>query len=166
MVAITHAVAFLAGGCFWGMEDLLRDFPGVTDTDVGYIGGTAEAPATYSQVKSGNTGHAEAVRVVFDPSKTSYDKILHYFFRIHDPTTPNRQGNDVGSQYRSAIFFVDESQHKSAVRVIAEVNASKKWPKAVVTQVLPAGKWHSAEKEHQDYLKRHPDGYTCHWVRD
>jgi methionine-S-sulfoxide reductase len=158
-------VAYLAGGCFWGMQELLRQLPGVITTEVGYTGGSEAKPAVYAQVKTGTTGHAESVRVVFDPKKTSYEKILHYFFRIHDPTTVNRQGNDVGSQYRSAIFVTNDAQRASATRVIAEITAAKKWPKPIVTQILPAGPWHSAEKEHQDYLQKHPEGYTCHWER-
>jgi peptide methionine sulfoxide reductase msrA/msrB len=161
----TQAVATLAGGCFWGMEELLRKLPGVLNIVVGYTGGTTDLP-TYEQVHTGRTGHAEAVQIVFDPAVLSYEKILRYFFRLHDPTTPNRQGNDVGTQYRSAIFFHDEEQRGTAERVKAEVDASGKWRKPVATQIVPAGKFYPAEDYHQDYLQKHPDGYTCHYLRD
>jgi peptide methionine sulfoxide reductase msrA/msrB len=158
-------VATLAGGCFWGMEELLRKLPGVQDIVVGYTGGTTDRP-TYEDVHTGRTGHAEAVEIVFDPKALSYEAILRYFFRLHDPTTRNRQGNDVGTQYRSAIFFHDETQRRIAERVKAEVDASGKWPKPVVTQIVPAGKFCPAEDYHQDYLQKHPDGYTCHYLRE
>jgi peptide methionine sulfoxide reductase msrA/msrB len=157
--------AILAGGCFWGMEDLLRELPGVVSTEVGYTGGTTKNP-TYETVKTGRTGHAESIRVVFDPSKTNYEAILRFFFRIHDPTTSNRQGNDVGTQYRSAIFYKDEKQREIAERVRREVDASGKWPRPIVTQVVEAGPFYTAEDYHQDYLEKNPGGYTCHWVRD
>ncbi len=153
--------ATLAGGCFWGMQDLLRKQPGVIATEAGYTGGKI-ANATYRN----HEGHAEAVQISFDPSKTSYEALLRFFFRMHDPTTLNRQGNDVGSSYRSAIFFHNEEQKRIAIRVKAEVNASGKWPKAVVTEITPAGPWWCAEDYHQDYLVKNPGGYTCHWVRD
>ena len=157
--------ALLAGGCFWGMEDLLRKEPGVVDTRVGYTGGFIENP-TYETVKKGSSGHAEAIEVRFDPKKTSYEKILAFFFRMHDPTTKNRQGNDVGSQYRSAIFYLDEQQKKVAEAVKAKVDASKKWPAPVVTEIVAATRFYAAEDYHQDYLEKNPGGYTCHYVRD
>ncbi|NMC69983.1 MAG: bifunctional methionine sulfoxide reductase B/A protein [Myxococcales bacterium] len=163
--AATRRTALLAGGCFWGVEQLLRELDGVLDTEVGYTGGTLENPR-YDDVKTGRTGHAEAVRVEFDPSRLSYADLLRYFFRLHDPTTPNRQGNDVGSQYRSAIFYFDDEQRATAERVRAEVDASGRWPAPVVTEIAPAGPFWPAEDEHQDYLVRHPGGYTCHWLRD
>lgn len=156
--------AILAGGCFWGMQDLIRKIPGVMQTDVGYTGGHVPH-ATYELVKRGNTGHAEAIRVIFDPSILSYRRLLEFFFQVHDPTTVDRQGNDRGSQYRSAIFYADETQHKTALDVMARVNAAGKWPGPVVTELAPLGDYWIAEDLHQDYLERHPNGYTCHWVR-
>jgi peptide methionine sulfoxide reductase msrA/msrB len=153
-------LATLAGGCFWGMQDLLRKEPGVLRTEVGYTGGRVDH-ATYRN----HEGHAEAVNIWFDPSKTSYEVILRFFFRLHDPTTLNRQGNDVGSSYRSAIFFHSEAQKATAMKVKAEVDASGKWPKPLVTEITAAGPWWKAEEDHQDYLVKHPGGYTCHWVR-
>jgi peptide methionine sulfoxide reductase msrA/msrB len=153
-------VATLAGGCFWGMQDLLRKQPGVISTEVGYTGGKIPN-ATYGN----HEGHAEAVMVRFDPTKTGYEELLRFFFRIHDPTTPNRQGNDVGSSYRSAIFYHDEEQKRIAQKVKAEVDASGKWHRPVVTEISPAGPWWRAEEYHQDYLVKNPGGYTCHWVR-
>ncbi len=158
-------VATLAGGCFWGMEDILRDIPGVIDTEVGYTGGHAENP-TYPDVRTGATGHAEAIRIIFDARRITYAEILGYFFRMHDPTTPNRQGNDAGSQYRSAIFYHDEAQRRTAEEVKAEVERSGKWPRPIVTEIVPAGPFYAAEAYHQDYLEKHPDGYSCHWLRD
>jgi peptide methionine sulfoxide reductase msrA/msrB len=158
-------VATLAGGCFWGMEDILRKIPGVVDTDVGYTGGDVQEPG-YSVVHTGRTGHAEAVRIVFDPQTLSYEDLLGYFFRMHDPTTMNRQGNDVGSQYRSAIFYHSESQRQIAERVKNEVNRSGHWGSPVVTEIVPAGPFYLAEDYHQDYLVRNPGGYTCHYLRD
>lgn len=154
-------VATLAGGCFWGMEDLIRKQPGVLKTEVGYTGGKV-ANATYQN----HEGHAEAVQIHFDPSKTSYEALLRFFFRMHDPTTLNRQGNDIGTSYRSAIFFHSEEQRRTAERVKAEVDASGKWKKPIVTEITAAGPWWRAEEDHQDYLVKHPGGYTCHWVRD
>ncbi|WP_243303639.1 bifunctional methionine sulfoxide reductase B/A protein [Geothrix oryzisoli] len=154
-------IATLAGGCFWGMEDLLRKQPGVLAIEVGYTGGKVPN-ATYEH----HEGHAEAVQIRFDPTKTSFEALLHFFFRMHDPTTLNRQGNDVGSSYRSAIFYHSEAQRQTAERVKAEVDASGKWPRPVVTEITPAGPWWRAEEYHQDYLVKHPGGYTCHWVRD
>ncbi len=158
-------IATLAGGCFWGMEDLIRAIPGVTNTTVGYTGGVIENP-NYNIVKLGTSNHAESVEVEFDPSKISYAEILIYFFRMHDPTTLNQQGNDKGTQYRSAIFVHSEEQKKTAEEVIKKVTASGKWKKPVVTQILPATKFYPAEDYHQDYLKKNPGGYTCHWLRD
>jgi peptide-methionine (S)-S-oxide reductase len=152
--------AILAGGCFWGVQDLLRRYPGVISTRVGYSGGEV-ANATYRN--HGN--HAEAVEIIFDPSVISYRSILEFFFQIHDPTTPNRQGNDRGPSYRSAIFYLTEEQKRVALDTIADVNASGLWPGKVVTEVTPAGPFWEAEPEHQDYLERIPNGYTCHFVR-
>ncbi len=152
--------AILAGGCFWGMQDLIRKLPGVTKTRVGYSGGDVEN-ATYR-----NHGtHAEAIEIVFDPDKISYRQILEFFFQIHDPTTPNRQGNDVGLSYRSAIYFADATQEQVARETIADVEASGLWPGKVVTEVEPEGAFWEAEPEHQDYLRRYPHGYTCHFPR-
>ena len=156
--------AYLAGGCFWGMQDLIRRLPGVVSTRVGYTGGDLEN-ATYPHVCSGTTGHTEAVEVVFDPEQVSYRDLLELFFQIHDPTTPNRQGNDRGTQYRSAIFWHDEAQRETAEDTIADVEASGLWPGKVVTEIAPAGAFWEAEPEHQDYLQRIPHGYTCHFVR-
>lgn len=158
-------VATLAGGCFWGMEDLFRRQPGVLDTQVGYTGG-AVPDATYDLVRTGRSGHAEALRITFDPDRTSYEELLRFFFRMHDPTTLDRQGNDRGSQYRSAIFVHDAEQRRIARQVMHEVETSGKWPRPLVTQVVEAGPFYTAEEEHQDYLLKHPGGYTCHWVRD
>ena len=152
--------AILAGGCFWGMQDLFRKQPGVLSTRVGYSGGDVPN-ATYR-----NQGtHAEALEIVFDPEQTSYRDVLEFFFQIHDPTTPNRQGNDRGTSYRSAIFYLDEEQRRVAEETIADVEASGLWPGNVVTEVMPAGPFWEAEPEHQDYLERYPHGYTCHFVR-
>jgi peptide methionine sulfoxide reductase msrA/msrB len=161
----TEEVATLAGGCFWGMQELLRKQPGVLRTEVGYTGGHLDHPR-YEDTHGSRSGHAEAVRIWFDPRKTSYEALLRFFFRMHDPTTLNRQGNDVGTQYRSAIFFANDAQRATAERVKKEVDASGKWKKPTVTTLEPAGKWWKAEDYHQDYLVKHPDGYTCHWVRD
>jgi peptide methionine sulfoxide reductase msrA/msrB len=160
-----NEVAILAGGCFWGVEELIRKLPGVIKTEVGYTGGSIANP-TYERVSVGTTGHAESVRVEFDPKRLKYADLLRYFFRLHDPTTPNRQGNDRGTQYRSVVFYANEEQKNTALEVIREVNASAKWNSSVVTQVEAASKWYPAEEYHQDYLQKHPDGYTCHWVRE
>lgn len=157
--------AILAGGCFWGVEDLIRALPGVISTDVGYVGGHVTNP-TYSDVKTGHSGHAEAVSVVFDPQVLSYERLLLYFFKIHDPTTKNRQGNDIGTQYRSAIFTQSEEQAATAREVIAKVNASGDWRSPVTTEVVPSSAFTRAEEYHQDYLQKHPNGYTCHFERD
>ncbi|BCM83834.1 peptide-methionine (S)-S-oxide reductase MsrA [Methylobacterium indicum] len=152
--------AVLAGGCFWGMQDLIRRQEGVVATRVGYTGGDV-ANATYR-----NHGtHAEAIEITYDPARTSFRRILEFFFQIHDPTTPNRQGNDRGLSYRSAIFYVDDEQRRVAEETIADVEASGLWPGRVVTELAPAGPFWEAEPEHQDYLERHPNGYTCHFVR-
>jgi len=156
--------AYLAGGCFWGMEELLRQLPGVVETEVGYTGGTV-ANAKYEQVHSGATGHAEAVRIVFDPDRISYEDLLLFYFKMHDPTTLNRQGNDVGSSYRSAIFYLSEEQKEVAEMVKARVDASHAWKRPVVTEITQASEWYPAEEYHQDYLEKHPGGYTCHFVR-
>lgn len=158
-------IAYLAGGCFWGMEQIIRKIPGVLDTEVGYTGGRVDSP-TYGDVKTGKSGHAEAVKVVFDRNKLSYEVLLDYFFRMHDPTTLNKQGNDVGTQYRSALFYLSEQQRQTAESVIAKVNASKKWSAPIVTEVTKAGVFTKAEDYHQDYLVIQPDGYTCHYLRD
>lgn len=157
--------ATLAGGCFWGMEELLRSRPGVVDIEVGYTGGKTDL-ATYEIVKTGTTGHAESVQIRFDPSKTSYEDILLFFFKIHDPTTVNQQGNDRGTQYRSAIFYHDERQREIAEKVKARVEKSGAWKKPVVTEIKPFQKWFTAEGYHQDYLQKNPGGYTCHLIRD
>jgi len=152
--------AILAGGCFWGMQELLRKLPGVIRTRVGYTGG--EVPqATYRN----HAGHAEAVEIVFDPSQITYREILAYYFQIHDPTTPDRQGNDIGSSYRSEIFYTTEAQKAIATQTIRDVDASGLWPGRAVTRVSPAGAFWEAEPEHQDYLQHYPDGYTCHYPR-
>ena len=153
-------VAILAGGCFWGMQDLLRRYPGVISTRVGYTGGDVPN-ATYRN----HAGHAEAIEIVFDPQKISYRDLLEFFFQIHDPTTKNRQGNDRGTSYRSAIFYTNDEQKRTAIDTIADVNASGLWPDKVVTEVVPASDFWNAEPEHQDYLERYPNGYTCHFVR-
>ena len=154
--------ATLAGGCFWGVEELVRKLPGVVDTTVGYAGGTLDNPH-YEEVKKGRTGHAESLKIVFDPAKISYDEILDFFFRLHDPTTANRQGNDIGTQYRSAIFYHDDAQRDAAKRAIER--AQPKWPRPIVTEVVPFTNFYEAEDYHQDYLQRHPHGYTCHYLR-
>ena len=152
--------AVLAGGCFWGMQDLLRRYPGVLSTRVGYTGGDVPN-ATYRN----HGDHAEAIEIIFDPNRISYRKLLEIFFQIHDPTTRNRQGNDVGRSYRSAIFYTNDEQKRTAQETIADVEASGLWPGTVVTEVVPAGPFWEAEPEHQDYLERYPNGYTCHFVR-
>lgn len=152
--------AILAGGCFWGVEELVRDMPGVTHTVVGYTGGEVKN-ATYRN--HGN--HAEAIAIDFDPAVLPFRQLLEFFFQIHDPTTKNRQGNDIGASYRSAIFYLSPEQKKTSEELIAEMNASGKWPGRIVTEVVPAGDFWDAEEEHQDYLRKHPNGYTCHWVR-
>ncbi|MBG7701320.1 peptide-methionine (S)-S-oxide reductase MsrA [Streptomyces sp. MC1] len=153
--------AVLAGGCFWGMQELFRVFPGVVETRVGYTGGEVVNP-TYQN--HGN--HAEGIEVTYDPSRTTFRAVLEFFFQIHDPTTPNRQGNDIGMSYRSAIFYLNDEQRRMAEATIADVEASGLWPGKVVTEVVPAGTFWAAEPEHQNYLQRYPNGYTCHYVRE
>lgn len=152
--------AILAGGCFWGVQDLLRRYPGVLKTRVGYSGGDVPN-ATYRN----HGDHAEAIEIQFDPTVISYRQILEYFFQIHDPSTRNRQGNDIGRGYRSAIFYTSEAQRETAEDTIADVDASGLWPGKVVTEIAPAGDFWEAEPEHQDYLERIPNGYTCHFIR-
>ena len=152
--------AVLAGGCFWGMQDLIRRQPGVLSTRVGYTGGDVDN-ATYR-----NHGtHAEAIEIEFDPQQISYRQILEFFFQIHDPTTKNRQGNDIGTSYRSALFYLDEEQQRVAEDTVADADASGLWPDKVVTEIVPAGPFWEAEPEHQDYLEHYPNGYTCHFIR-
>lgn len=152
--------AILAGGCFWGVEELIRHLPGVQSTVVGYTGGDVPN-ATYRNHGS----HAEGIAIDFDPNILSYRRLLEYFFQIHDPTTRNRQGNDIGTSYRSAIFFLSKEQKTTAIDLINELEASGKWPGKFVTEVVPAGNFWNAEEEHQDYLQKHPFGYTCHFER-
>ena len=152
--------AVLAGGCFWGMQDLIRKQPGILKTRVGYTGGHV-ANATYRN----HAGHAEAIEIIYDPAKTSFRQILEFFFQIHDPTTLNRQGNDLGTSYRSAIFYTDDEQRRIAEDTIADVEASGLWPGKVVTELTKASDFWEAEPEHQDYLERIPNGYTCHFIR-
>lgn len=159
-----HQTAYLAGGCFWGMEELVRQIPGVLETEVGYTGGNTQN-ARYDQVRTGRTGHAESLKIVFDPQRLSYRHLLFEFFRMHDPTTPNRQGNDIGTQYRSAIFYVDNEQKNTAEEVIKTVDASGDWKAKVVTEVAPFKEFFRAEESHQKYLVKFPDGYTCHSIR-
>jgi peptide-methionine (S)-S-oxide reductase len=159
-MTIETETAVLAGGCFWGMQDLIRKRPGVVATRVGYTGGNVEN-ATYRH----HEGHAEAIEIIYDPTVISYRDVLAFFFQIHDPTTTDRQGNDVGTSYRSAIFYLDDAQRQIADDVIADVDASRLWPGKVVTEVGPAGPFWEAEPEHQDYLEHYPNGYTCHFPR-
>lgn len=156
--------AILAGGCFWGMEELFRNLPGVQATRVGYTGGDFDNP-TYDDMKTGETNHAEAIEIIFDAEKLSYRKLLEFFFQIHDPSTKNRQGNDRGTQYRSAIFYNNNEQKKTAEEVIEQVNHSGKWPGQVVTELVKARIFYEAESFHQKYLKLYPEGYTCHFIR-
>ncbi|MFF6914083.1 peptide-methionine (S)-S-oxide reductase MsrA [Streptomyces sp. NPDC012466] len=153
--------ALLAGGCFWGMQELIRSLPGVIRTRVGYSGDDGKPHPTYRD----HGKHAESIEIVFDPTATDYRAILEYFFQIHDPTTRDRQGNDIGLSYRSAIFYLDDEQRRVAQDTIADVEASGLWPGPVVTEVVPAGAFWEAEPEHQDYLQRYPEGYTCHFPR-
>jgi peptide methionine sulfoxide reductase msrA/msrB len=157
--------AILAGGCFWGMEEIIRKIPGVIETEVGYSGGSLPN-AKYTDVMTGATGHAEAVRIVFDPDKLGFEKLLDFFFRMHDPTTRNRQGNDVGTQYRSAIFTTSEEQREIAEKVKESVSKSGKWKRPIVTEITKAGEFWPAEGYHQDYLQKNPGGYTCHYLRE
>ncbi len=161
----SRETALLAGGCFWGMEEILRKIPGVIDTKVGYIGGTVPNP-TYKLVCTGITGHAEAVKIVFDPSKITYEAVLGYFFRMHDATTLNRQHNDVGTQYRSAIFYTTDAQKLTAEQVKERVNKSGKFKKPVVTEITKASEFWPGEDYHQKYLIKNPNGYNCHILQD
>ncbi len=162
----SREVAIFAGGCFWGMEELLRSAPGVLDTEVGYAGGTLASP-TYSDVKTGNSGHAESVQITFDKTKLSYRSLLKdWFFKIHDPTTVNRQGNDRGTQYRSVIFYLNDEQKQTAKTVIAEIDKNGSWGSKIVTRLEAATSFTPAESYHQDYLQNNPRGYTCHYARD
>ena len=159
-----HQTAYLAGGCFWGMEELVRLIPGVVETEVGYTGGDTPN-ARYNQVKTGNTGHAESLKIVFDPQQLSYRHLLFEFFRMHNPTTRNQQGNDIGSQYRSAIFYLNAEQKHTAEDVIKTVDASGDWKAKAVTEVVPFKEFFRAEEYHQKYLVKNPGGYTCHSIR-
>ena len=156
--------AILAGGCFWGMQDLIRKQPGIVSTCVGYTGGHTLKP-NYKDICTGQTNHAEAIEITFDPAQTSYRDVLEFFFQIHDPTTVNRQGNDTGTQYRSAIFVIDEQQAQTAKTLIAEIEAAGIFDAPIVTEVTQTSEFYEAEDEHQDYLEKHPDGYTCHFIR-
>jgi peptide methionine sulfoxide reductase msrA/msrB len=160
-----HETAILAGGCFWGMEEIIRKIPGVIKTTVGYTGGTTPDP-TYEDVCTGTTGHAESIRVVFDPARLSYEALLDYFFRMHDPTTLNQQHNDIGTQYRSAIFCTSEEQKQTAERVKTRWDKSGKFDRPVTTEITQATTFYPAEEYHQEYLVKHPGGYTCHVLRD
>ena len=160
MVPSRQETAIFAGGCFWGMQDLIRKLPGVVSTRVGYTGGDNANP-TYRN----HPAHAEAIEITFDPERISFRDLLEFFFQVHDPTTKNRQGNDIGTSYRSAIFYTSDEQRKAAEVTIADVEASRLWPGRVVTEITPAGPFWEAEPEHQDYLERYPEGYTCHFVR-
>jgi len=162
--AATHETAILAGGCFWGMEEIIRQIPGVVKTTVGYTGGKTANP-TYQDVCTGTTGHAEAIQVVFDPARLSYADLLDYFFRLHDPTTLNRQHNDIGTQYRSAIFYTSEAQKQTAEQVKQQWDKSGKLSRPITTEITPATKFYSAEEYHQHYLIKNPGGYTCHVLR-
>ena len=156
--------AILAGGCFWGMQDLMRRYEGVISTRVGYTGGHLDN-ATYNDVKKGTTGHSEAMEIIFDPAQMTYREVLAAFFQIHDPTTKDRQGNDIGSQYRSSIFYTSEEQKCIAHEVIEDVEKSGLWPGKIVTEVVPEMPFWEAEEAHQDYLQKYPNGYTCHFPR-
>lgn len=160
----TNQTAYLSGGCFWGMEDLVHKIPGVLDTEVGYTGGDVP-DATYDIVSTGQTGHAESLKIVFDAGQLTYRHLLFEFFRMHNPTTLNRQGNDFGTQYRSAIFYLNEEQKRTAEDVIKVVDASGDWKGKVVTEVVPFNAFWRAEEYHQRYLYKNPGGYTCHYVR-
>jgi peptide-methionine (S)-S-oxide reductase len=160
----TNLTAYLSGGCFWGMEELVRQIPGVVETEVGYTGGEVPS-ATYDIVKTGRSGHAESLKIIFNPDQLTYRHLLFEFFRMHNPTTPNRQGNDIGTQYRSAIFYLSEEQRCTAEEVIRTVDASGDWGARVITEVVPFKDFWRGEEFHQNYLVKHPHGYTCHHVR-
>jgi methionine-S-sulfoxide reductase len=157
--------AVFAAGCFWGVEELIRKIDGVIETQVGYCGDDVNS-ALYAKVKTGETKHAEAVQIVFDSEKITYEQILEHFFKLHDPTTLNQQGNDIGSQYRSVIFYLSDSQKMSAEKIKSNIEASKKWKKPIVTAIVPATEFFNAEDDHQDYLQKNPNGYTCHYWRE
>ncbi|MEQ1589344.1 MAG: peptide-methionine (S)-S-oxide reductase MsrA [Gallionella sp.] len=161
---MTTQIAYLAGGCFWGMEELVRHIPGVLATEVGYTGGNTP-DANYEQVRTGKTGHAESLKVIFDTEQLSYQHLLFEFFRMHNPTTLNQQGSDIGTQYRSAIFYLSDEQKATANNVIAIVDTSDEWQAKVVTEVVPFKEFFRAEGYHQKYLVKNPSGYTCHYVR-
>ena len=162
---MSKQTAYLAGGCYWGMEELFRTLPGVIQTEVGFSGGHI-ANVAYREVTTGTTGHAETLKVVFDPAIINYRDLLFEFFRIHNPTKPNQQGNDIGTQYRSAIFYLDETQKETALAVIGQVDHSGVWQAPIVTEVTPFKNFYAAEEKHQKYLMKVPDGYTCHFRRD
>jgi methionine-S-sulfoxide reductase len=162
--SIEQQTAYLAGGCFWGMEELVRQIPGVLETEVGYTGGVTPN-ARYEQVKTGKTSHAESLKVVFNPQQLSYRHLLFEFFRMHNPTTRNQQGNDIGTQYRSAIFYLSEKQKHTAEEVIRTVDTSGDWQAEVVTEVVPFTEFYRAEEYHQKYLIKNRGGYTCHYIR-
>ena len=164
MVTQQKEIATFAAGCFWGVEKIIREIPGVLDTTVGYTGGTLPHP-TYENICTGTTAHAEAIEVFFDPAKISYEELLDYFFRLHDPTTKNRQGHDSGTQYRSAIFYHSDKQKETALKVRDRINRSGKWAKEIVTEIVPSGTFYPAEEYHQDYLTKNPEGYSCHYLR-
>ena len=158
--------ATFAAGCFWGVEELIRKIPGVLETEVGYCGGLSAADAIYQKVKTGTTGHAESIRVTFDPSVLKYEQLVHSFYKLHDPTTLNQQGNDKGTQYRSVIFYANDEQKQVAEKVTKTIDQSGKWKKPIVTEIRPCGEFYSAESYHQDYLQKNPGGYTCHFWRE
>ena len=158
--------AVFAAGCFWGVEELIRKLPGVLETEVGYCGGTSAADAIYQKVKTGTTGHAESILVTFDPGVMKYEQLVQAFFKLHDPTTLNQQGNDKGTQYRSIIFYATEDQKQVAEKVKDSIEQSGQWKKPIVTEVRPMGEFYSAESYHQDYLQKNPGGYTCHFWRE
>lgn len=155
----------LAGGCFWGMQDIIRKLPGIIETTVGYSGGTTDNPR-YEDVKTGKTGHAESILVVYDPQAIPLSELFEFFFRMHNPTTLNQQGNDIGSQYRSCIFYNSEEQKQIAEAAVKTAQASGRWKQKIVTEIIPAQIFYSAESYHQDYLEKNPGGYTCHYLRD
>jgi methionine-S-sulfoxide reductase len=162
---LPYQTAIVAGGCFWGMQELFRKVDGVVKTRVGYIGGKIPNP-NYKIVSTGLSNYAESIEIIFDPAKINYEKILRFFFTIHDPTTLNRQQNDIGSQYRSAIFYLNDEQKTIAKKVILEANKSGVFKAPIVTKIDKAGEFYAAEEEHQDYLEKHPYGYTCHFIRN
>lgn len=158
-------LAVFAAGCFWGVEEILRKIDGVVETRVGYTGGKTEHP-TYETIKTGKTGHAEAIEIEYTPETISYDDLLNLFFRLHDPTTLNRQGNDIGTQYRSTVFYANEQQRSEAINKIAVLEAEEKFPRKIATTIEKLGIFYSAEEHHQKYLQKNPGGYSCHYLRD